>query len=37
VSASRGIVNAYLTRGGDPAAAARAEAERLRAIAWELG
>jgi orotidine-5'-phosphate decarboxylase len=37
VSASRSLVNAYLTHGGDPAAAARAEAERLRAIAWELG
>jgi orotidine-5'-phosphate decarboxylase len=36
VTASRSIVNAYLTLGGDPAAAARAEAERLRASAWEL-
>jgi orotidine-5'-phosphate decarboxylase len=36
VSASRSIVNAYLTHGGDPAAAARAEVERLRASAWEL-
>ncbi len=37
VSASRSIAGAYLTRGGDPAEAARAEAERLRAAAWELG
>jgi orotidine-5'-phosphate decarboxylase len=39
VSASRSIVGAYLTDGGggsDPAAAARAEAERLRVLAWEL-
>jgi orotidine-5'-phosphate decarboxylase len=36
VTASRSIVNAYEERGGDPAAAARAEAERLRALAWEL-
>jgi orotidine-5'-phosphate decarboxylase len=31
------IVDAYLIHGGDPAAAARAEAERLRASAWALG
>jgi orotidine-5'-phosphate decarboxylase len=37
VSASRSIVGAYLQTGGDPAAAARAEAERLRAEAWRLG
>jgi len=37
VSASRSIAGAYLTAGGDPAQAARAEAERLRALAWELG
>jgi orotidine-5'-phosphate decarboxylase len=37
VSASRSIVGAHNTTGGDPAQAARAEAERLRAIAWELG
>ena len=37
VSASRSIAGAYLATGGDPAAAARAEAERLRAEAWELG
>ncbi len=36
VSASRGIVNAYVERGGDPAAAARAEAARLRERAWTL-
>lgn len=36
VSASRGIAGAYLTHGGDPAAAALAEAERLRATAWKL-
>jgi len=36
VSASRSISGAYLTHGGEPAAAARAEAERLRARAWEL-
>jgi len=37
VSASRSIAGAYETAGGDPAQAARAEAERLRAVAWELG
>jgi len=36
VSASRSIAGAYRDRGGDPAVAARAEAERLRALAWEL-
>jgi orotidine-5'-phosphate decarboxylase len=36
VSASRSIVNAYQAHAGDPATAARAEAERLRASAWEL-
>lgn len=36
VSASRSIVDAYRSAGGEPAAAALAEAERLRAIAWEL-
>lgn len=35
-SASRGIVHAYLERGGDPAAAARAEAARLRERAWAM-
>jgi orotidine-5'-phosphate decarboxylase len=40
VSASRSIASAYLAddgRAGDPAGAARAEAERLRASAWALG
>jgi orotidine-5'-phosphate decarboxylase len=41
VSASRSIAGAHLADGAgggaDPAAAARAEAERLRALAWELG
>ena len=36
VSASRSIANAHRTRGGEPAAAARAEAERLREAAWAL-
>jgi orotidine-5'-phosphate decarboxylase len=36
VSASRGIVNAYERDGGDPEAAARREAERLRELAWRL-
>jgi orotidine-5'-phosphate decarboxylase len=36
VSASRSIANAHLQRGGSPAAAARAEAERLREAAWRL-
>jgi orotidine-5'-phosphate decarboxylase len=36
VTASRSIAGAYLIHGGDPAAAARAEAERLRATAWAL-
>ena len=36
VTASRSIVNAYDTTGTDPAGAARAEAERLRATAWDL-
>jgi orotidine-5'-phosphate decarboxylase len=36
VSASRSIVAAHAGAGGDPAAAARAEAERLRAAAWTL-
>ena len=38
VTASRSIVGAHeRRRGGDPARAARAEAERLRAAAWALG
>ena len=36
ISASRSIANAHLAGGAEPAAAARAEAERLRASAWEL-
>jgi orotidine-5'-phosphate decarboxylase len=36
VSASRSIARAHEARGGTPAAAARAEAERLRVAAWAL-
>jgi orotidine-5'-phosphate decarboxylase len=36
VTASRSIANAYEQHGGSPAEAARAEAERLRAVAWDL-
>ena len=36
ISASRGIVAAHQRAGGDPAAAAKAEAERLRNLAWTL-
>jgi orotidine-5'-phosphate decarboxylase len=36
VAASRSIANAAGTAGGDPADAARAEAERLREAAWAL-
>jgi orotidine-5'-phosphate decarboxylase len=36
VSASRSIAGAHLSAGGSPEAAARAEAERLRELAWEL-
>jgi orotidine-5'-phosphate decarboxylase len=36
VSASRSIVGAHRAAGGDPASAARSEAERLRETAWEL-
>jgi orotidine-5'-phosphate decarboxylase len=36
VSASRSIASAHLASGGDPAGAARAEAERLRAVAWSI-
>jgi orotidine-5'-phosphate decarboxylase len=35
-SASRGLVDAYLTHGGEPAAAAAAEAARLRELAWAV-
>ncbi len=37
VTASRSIANAYAAHGGEPATAARAEAERLRETAWALG
>jgi orotidine-5'-phosphate decarboxylase len=37
VTASRGIVRAHEQHGGEPAQAARHEAERLRALAWSLG
>jgi orotidine-5'-phosphate decarboxylase len=37
ITASRSIAGAHLATGGDPAEAARAEAERLRATAWALG
>ena len=37
VSASRSIANAHGQHGGEPAGAARREAERLRAQAWGLG
>jgi orotidine-5'-phosphate decarboxylase len=36
VTASRAIANRYMTTGGDPAAAARDEAERLREAAWSI-
>jgi orotidine-5'-phosphate decarboxylase len=36
LTASRSIVNAHEQDGGDPAASAAAEAERLRAVAWAL-
>jgi orotidine-5'-phosphate decarboxylase len=36
ISASRGIVAAHERLGGDPAAAAREEAARLRELAWKL-
>jgi orotidine-5'-phosphate decarboxylase len=37
VTASRSIAQAHEARGAEPAAAARAEAERLRERAWALG
>ncbi|MEJ7824344.1 MAG: orotidine-5'-phosphate decarboxylase [Solirubrobacteraceae bacterium] len=37
ISASRSIARAHESAGGSPADAARAEAERLRAMAWSLG
>jgi orotidine-5'-phosphate decarboxylase len=36
ITASRSIVGAHRAAGGDPATAARAEAERLREAAWRL-
>lgn len=36
VTASRSIAGAYRANGGDPAIAARAEAERLREAAWAI-
>ncbi|HEY8584725.1 MAG TPA: orotidine-5'-phosphate decarboxylase [Capillimicrobium sp.] len=36
VTASRAIARAHESQGGEPASAARAEAERLRAAAWAL-
>jgi orotidine-5'-phosphate decarboxylase len=36
VTSSRSIVFAYERDGGDPGGAARAEAERLRDVAWAL-
>ncbi len=36
ITASRSIAGAYAKDGGDPASAAREEAERLRAAAWAL-
>jgi orotidine-5'-phosphate decarboxylase len=36
VSASRSIAGAHRATGGEPAEAARAEAERLREVAWKL-
>ncbi len=36
IAASRSIANAHLASGGDPAGAARAEAERLRELAWRF-
>jgi orotidine-5'-phosphate decarboxylase len=37
ITASRSIAGAHLATDADPAGAARAEAERLRAAAWDLG
>jgi hypothetical protein len=36
VTASRSIANAHWAHGGEPAVAARAEAERLREAAWSV-
>ena len=37
ISASRSIARAHEATGASPADAARAEAERLREVAWSLG
>lgn len=37
ITASRSVAHAYERAGGEPATAARAEAERLRAAGWSLG
>jgi orotidine-5'-phosphate decarboxylase len=37
ISASRSIADAHVQAGGDPGHAARAEAERMRELAWALG
>ena len=36
VTASRSVARAHEAEGGDPGQAARAEAERLRAAAWQI-
>jgi orotidine-5'-phosphate decarboxylase len=36
IAASRSIANAHLARRGAPGEAARAEAERLRELAWDI-
>jgi orotidine-5'-phosphate decarboxylase len=36
ITASRAIADAYRSSGGEPASAARAQAERLRDAAWEV-
>jgi orotidine-5'-phosphate decarboxylase len=36
VAASRAVANAHLAHGGEPASAAREEAERLRELAWTV-
>jgi orotidine-5'-phosphate decarboxylase len=36
IAASRSIASAHRASGGDPAAAARSEAERLRELAWQV-
>jgi len=36
IAASRSVANAHLANGGAPSEAARAEAERLRELAWDI-